>query len=162
MAEPAPLGGLLHTLARSWGISDPEETARLFAWWERIVGPEVAARCQPSSLKDGVLKVRTESSAWAWEMKYLSPEIVKRINDSLGKEIVKQVKPWVKPPVGENVARPKQQHPAPAGSKATKTRDKSSGKEAEQAAEIAGEVADEQVSEALRRAVLAAKRRQGR
>lgn len=160
MPEPTPIGGLLSTLARSWGISDPEETAKLFAWWERIVGPEVAAKCWPSSLKDGVLRVRTESSAWAWEMKYLSAEMVKRINDSLGKEVVKQVKPWVKPPVGENVARQKQ-HPVPAGGKATNPRDKSGGKEAEQAAEIAGEVADERVSEALRRAVLAAKRSQG-
>lgn len=137
-------------------MADPEETAQLFVAWAEIVGAEVAARCRPTSLKDGVLKVRTESSAWAWELKYLSPEVVGRINKSLGKRIVTEIKPWVKASVGENGTEHRRTAPAADGAGA-----RVSGKGAEQAAEIASKVADERVSGALHRAMLAAKRRQG-
>lgn len=157
MPDPSPIGGTLRNLARGWGIADPDETAQLFVAWEQIVGPEVAAKCKPSSLKGGVLKVRTESSAWAWELKYLSAEVISRINKSLGKPVVTQVKPWVRPMVGENDAKHRRTRPA-----AMLQQKSISGKEAERAAEIASEVSDERVSEALRRAMLAAKRSQGR
>lgn len=147
----------MRRLAQGWGIADPEETAQLFVAWEQIVGPEVAAKCKPSSLKGGVLKVRTESSTWAWEMKYLSGEVVSRINKSLGKQLVTQIKPWVKPWVGENETQRRRSGPV-----AGNPRIKVSGKEAERVAKVAGAVADERVSEALRRAMLAAKRSQGR
>lgn len=142
-------------------MADPDEVARLFVTWDRIVGPEVAAKCKPTSLKSGVLKVRTESSAWAWEMKYLSAEVVSRINKTLGKQVVTEIKPWVKPVVGENgterrragKGKPRMRPPA-SGSV--------SGKEAQRAAELAGEVPDERVAEALRKALLAARKSQGR
>lgn len=137
-------------------MADPEETAQLFVAWAEIVGPEVAAKCKPTSLKDGVLKVKTESSAWAWELKYLSAEVVGRINKSLGKQVVTEIKPWVKASVGENGTERRRTAPAAEGVRA-----KVSGKGAEQAAEIASKVTDERVSGALRRAMLAAKRSQG-
>lgn len=137
-------------------MADPEETAQLFVAWAEIVGPEVASKCRPTSLKDGVLKVKTESSAWAWELKYLSAEVVGRINKSLGKQVVTDIKPWVRPSVGENGTERRRGAPASEGVRA-----KVSGKGAEQAAEIASKVADERVSGALHRAMLAAKRSQG-
>jgi len=153
--EPTRIGGTLSALAHGWGMEHPAETARLFASWEQIVGPEVAARCRPTSLKGGVLKVRTESAVWASEFRYLSADVIARINSELGKPVIREVKPWVKAGVGENKPMPRRSiHAMPATTKG-------SAQMAREAAEVARGVKDPQLSEALRKAILAAKISQG-
>lgn len=153
--EPTRIGGTLSSLAHGWGMENPAETARLFASWEQIVGPEVAARCRPTSLKGGVLKVRTESAVWASEFRYLSADVIARINSELGKPVIREVKPWVKAGVGENGPMPRRSIDAmPATTKG-------SAQMAREAAEVARGVKDPQLSEALRKAMLAAKISQG-
>ncbi|MGH2768495.1 MAG: DciA family protein [Candidatus Methylomirabilales bacterium] len=97
--DPVGIGGLLPEVARVWGLEHAVEAARLAASWEGIVGPEVAGRCQPISLKGGVLRLRASSPAWAAELRYLGPEIARRINDALGKGLVKTVEASVGDPV---------------------------------------------------------------
>jgi len=93
--DPVGIKALLEQLALRLGLDNPLQTARLFSSWEAIVGPEVAAKCTPTSLKDGLLKVKTSSPGWASEFRYLAPEVIKRVNHELGAPIVKQVKAWV-------------------------------------------------------------------
>lgn len=153
--DPTRIGGTLGALARSWGFESPIETARIFSAWAQIVGPEVAARCRPTSLKGGVLKVRTESAVWASEFRYLSADVIRRINAELGKEIVSEIKPWVKAGVGENGAMPTlalQSRPASS---------RGSAKMAREAAEVARSINDPQLADALTRAVIAARISQG-
>ncbi|MEX0791329.1 MAG: DUF721 domain-containing protein [Actinomycetota bacterium] len=153
--DPIRLGGTLSALARTWGFESPIETARIFSAWAQIVGPEVAARCRPTSLKGGVLKVRTESAVWASEFRYLSADVIRRINTELGKEIVREIKPWVKAGVGENRAMPNPSLQAqPATSRA-------SAQMAREAAEVARGIKDPQLADALAKAVLAARISQG-
>lgn len=98
MSEPTGIRRLLAEAAGRWGIDHPVETARLFSSWDDIVGAEIASRCQPLSLRAGTLKVRTQSAAWASELKYLAPQILRRLNAELGRQMVTQVKVSVGPP----------------------------------------------------------------
>ncbi|MGI8426816.1 MAG: DUF721 domain-containing protein [Actinomycetota bacterium] len=95
MSDPLKLGSLLAQLAAKWGMDYPMESARLFAGWQDIVGAEIAAKCQPTALKQGVLKVKTSSPAWASEFKYLAPAVIKRVNEELGHPVVKEIRPWI-------------------------------------------------------------------
>jgi len=149
--DPARLKGTLSALARSWGLESPVETARIFSSWEQIVGPEVAARCRPTSLKGGVLKVRTESAVWASEFRYLSADVIRRINAELGKQLVTEIKPWVKAGVGENGPMRKRPPQAPAATT------RGNAQMAREAAEIASTIKDPQLAEALQKALLASK-----
>lgn len=100
MPEPAGLRELLVQLADNLGIEHPAETSRLFSAWAAIVGERVAGRCEPVSLRDGILKVRAASAAWAAELKYLSPEILRRVNGELGTDVATQVQIFVGRPGG--------------------------------------------------------------
>lgn len=153
--DPIRIGGTLAALARGWGFERPAETARIFASWEQIVGPEVAARCRPTSLRSGVLKVRTESAVWASEFRYLAADVIGRINAELGAEIVREVKPWVKAGVGENRPMPQRSPQAPPATT------RGNAQMAREAAEVARGIKDPQLAEALRKALLAAKISQG-
>jgi len=63
----------------------------VFSRWEAIVGREVAQHVTPVSYADGRLLVRTDSTAWAVEMKNLAPTVVRRLNEVLGDETVRVI-----------------------------------------------------------------------
>lgn len=56
----------------------------VFGRWAELVGDEVAAHCTPESFADGRLVVRTDSTAWATQLKLLAPTVVRRLNEELG------------------------------------------------------------------------------
>lgn len=95
MGDPPRIGRLLEGAIGGGGVEKSLHSARLFHSWRAIVGDQVADRCTPTSLKAGVLKVKVTTPAWATELRYLAPEMITRVNASLGGEVVKQVKPWV-------------------------------------------------------------------
>ncbi|HEX2196023.1 MAG TPA: DUF721 domain-containing protein [Actinomycetota bacterium] len=79
------------------GIPAPEATGRVWAAWSDIVGPAVAAHAEPTSLRDGVLRVRADSPAWATEIGYLADEIRGRANAVTGRSLVSEVRVWTGP-----------------------------------------------------------------
>jgi predicted nucleic acid-binding Zn ribbon protein len=56
----------------------------VFARWAEIVGTEIATHTTPESFTDGKLVVRTDSTAWATQLKLLAPSVVRRLNEDLG------------------------------------------------------------------------------
>lgn len=95
--EPAPLRGLLGPAASGYGLDDALSAGSLWKRWLEIVGSDVAAHAEPTSLRDGVLRVRADSPVWAHEIGYLAAEIKKRANETLGRPAVTEVKVWNAP-----------------------------------------------------------------
>ena len=56
----------------------------VFGRWAELVGQEVADHCTPESFDEGRLVVRTDSTAWATQLKLLAPSVVRRLNEELG------------------------------------------------------------------------------
>jgi len=82
--DPQLLGGEVGRLVdqRGWGLD--LQVRGVFARWVEVVGDEIGAHSEPESLNDGTLVVRTDSSAWATQLKMLAPTLVKRLNTELG------------------------------------------------------------------------------
>ena len=75
------------TLARFVGERGWDVDLRVhgvFGRWPEIVGEEVASHCRPESFADGRLVVRTDSTAWATQLKLLAATVVRRLNEELG------------------------------------------------------------------------------
>lgn len=109
--EPARIKDVLKDLGGHMGIKAPAETAALWSKWRDIVGESVAQHAAPSSLRDGVLRVRVDSSTWATEIGYLASEIRSRVNAALGTPSVTEVRVWV----GSKKDAQEQPGSAPAG-----------------------------------------------
>lgn len=63
----------------------------VMARWAELVGSEVAAHCTPERYADGELTVRTDSTAWATQLRLLAPRLVQRLNVELGDGTVRFV-----------------------------------------------------------------------
>jgi predicted nucleic acid-binding Zn ribbon protein len=63
----------------------------VFSRWEAIVGRDVGQHVTPESYADGRLVVRTDSTAWATQMKLLTPDVVRRLNEVLGDGTVRVI-----------------------------------------------------------------------
>jgi predicted nucleic acid-binding Zn ribbon protein len=96
-SEPAPLRGLLGSAAAGYGLDDALSAGTLWKRWSEVVGPDVAAHAEPTSLRGGVLRIRADSPVWAHEIGYLAEEIKRRANETLGRVAVSEVKVWNAP-----------------------------------------------------------------
>ena len=117
----------------------------LLAAWPEAVGAMVAANAWPARIaRDGTLHVNTSSSAWAFELGHLAPEILEKLHAAVGKGKPKALKfaPGHLPePATDEAAEARTEVPEP------------SAEALRQAAEIAARIEDENLRKTVQRAV---------
>lgn len=89
--DPQTLGTELDRLIGDRGWALDLQVRGVFARWTEIVGPEIGAHSTPETLHDGVLVVRTDSTAWATQLKLFAATVVRRLNEELGEATVSVV-----------------------------------------------------------------------
>lgn len=92
--DPSRLKDLLTPAGRRLGIDEP--ATKIWRDWTEIVGDDVAVHAEPTSLRNGVLRIRTDSTVWATEIGYLGDEIARRAREVTG-AAVSEVRVWTSP-----------------------------------------------------------------
>ncbi|HSE55601.1 MAG TPA: DciA family protein [Nocardioidaceae bacterium] len=82
--DPQTLDSTIGRLIAQQGWGTDVRVHGVFSRWDRLVGREVAQHCRPESFADGKLVVRTDSTAWATQMRLLAPTVVRTLNEELG------------------------------------------------------------------------------
>jgi predicted nucleic acid-binding Zn ribbon protein len=82
--DPQLLDSTIGRLIAEQGWATDVRVHGVFTRWEHLVGREVAQHCHPESFADGKLVVRTDSTAWATQVRLLAPTVVRRLNEELG------------------------------------------------------------------------------
>ncbi len=90
-AEPTAFGAAIEELLADRGWSGDATVAAVTSNWEQTVGPELAAHCQPVSLRSGVLTISAESTAWATQIRLLQRQLVARIDETAGVGVVRSI-----------------------------------------------------------------------
>lgn len=92
MKEATPLREVLREFMESSGVGAETVGDLIKVYWADAVGEQIARATDVTSVVDGIVNVRTESPAWANELKYQTVEILSRLNARLGKEAVTQLR----------------------------------------------------------------------
>lgn len=82
--DPQTLDASLVSFVTEQGWETELRVHGVFSRWEAVVGREVGQHVTPESYADGRLVVRTDSTAWATQMKLLAGAVVRRLNEVLG------------------------------------------------------------------------------
>jgi len=89
-----PMEKLGRVLDKSLKRLDP--TGRLGEYgvwpiWNDAVGDTIARNAQPEKIRQGTLFVKVSSPVWMQQLQYLKDTIADKINQTLGKEVVKNI-----------------------------------------------------------------------
>lgn len=90
--DPQPLGLALRGFVKNSGAATDLTKADLFGRWADIVGPGIADHATPVNLVDAELTVSCESTAWAAQLRMLAPQLLRTINEAVGRGAVKRIK----------------------------------------------------------------------
>ncbi|WP_084252908.1 DUF721 domain-containing protein [Devriesea agamarum] len=90
--DPQGIESVLSRVLGDLGWRDGLAVGRVMSEWERIVGDQIAAHCTPVSCDDGVLVLSASSSAWATQMRLISKQLITRIHEEVGRNVVTEVK----------------------------------------------------------------------
>lgn len=86
--DPQPVASSIDRLVAERGWQTPVAVGGVMGRWDQIVGPEVGAHCTAETFEDGVLTVRTDSTAWATQVRLLAPTVLRRLAEELGPGVV--------------------------------------------------------------------------
>lgn len=91
--EPRRIGDVLENFAAQANLVAPLAVTGLSMRWSDIVGEEVAEHVMIDEFDDatGVLKLATDSTAWATQMRMLLPTLLIRIADEVGPNVVTEI-----------------------------------------------------------------------
>ena len=66
--------------------------------WPEAAGPALAAAAEPVSERDGVVTIACGSGVWAQELDLLSERVCRALNERIGRDAVKRLRPVATPP----------------------------------------------------------------
>ncbi len=90
--DPQLLGSATRDLAKSRGWSPRVAEGTVFAQWAEVVGEQIAEHAQPTALREGVLSVSAESTAWATQLRMVQAQLLAKIAAAVGDGVVTSLK----------------------------------------------------------------------
>lgn len=90
-SRPTRLSSLLEqTLARI-GLDRRLDDYRVWQAWDEVVGRNISRNAQPVRLDGTRLIVTVRSSSWLQELSLLQRELIARVNEWMGREVVREL-----------------------------------------------------------------------
>lgn len=89
--DPQGIQAVLRRVLGNLGWDEGVSSGRVLEEWDVIVGEQLAAHCHPISLDAGVLVVSASSSAWASQLRTISPQLITRIHEHVGASVISEL-----------------------------------------------------------------------
>jgi hypothetical protein len=81
---PVHVGDALGSVVGRLGMGSGEVLSGLFARWDEIVGPAMAAHVRPVKTQGSTLVVSADHPAWAVQARHLGTTILERVREVVG------------------------------------------------------------------------------
>ena len=85
------LGDAIHAFLREEGLETPLNEYRAEQAWSTVMGEVIASYTQKVSVRGGILYVQVSNAALRQELMMQRPQIVARINQYVGAQVLQQV-----------------------------------------------------------------------
>ncbi len=81
----------LGKILKARGLEARLHEYRIAIQWEQTVGPGIARHAMPQTLRGSKLVLTVDSPAWMQQLSLLKPEIIKKLNVTLGREAIRDI-----------------------------------------------------------------------
>jgi predicted nucleic acid-binding Zn ribbon protein len=90
--DPQLLGSATRHLAKSRGWNRRVSEGVVFGQWAAVVGDHIAEHATPTALREGVLSISAESTAWATQLRMVQSQLLAKIAAAVGDGVVTSLK----------------------------------------------------------------------
>jgi predicted nucleic acid-binding Zn ribbon protein len=90
--EPVPLRDALAAVGRDLGIPPPNALAAITNAWPELVGPTLAPHSRVRSVRRGECVVEVDGPAWATQLRYVTDELARRMNEACEQPVVTAIR----------------------------------------------------------------------
>lgn len=91
LGDPIPLGEAVAGLISKRGWTREINLKAMLSDWPGLVGPTNADHSTPEAFVNKVLTIRADSTAWASSLRLLAPQLLAKLNASLGDGTVTRI-----------------------------------------------------------------------
>ncbi|WP_245822367.1 DUF721 domain-containing protein [Brachybacterium avium] len=89
--DPQGIENVLRKVLGNLGWNAGMSAGRVLEEWDDIVGERLATHCRPVSFEAGVLVVSASSSAWAAQLRMLTPQLITTIEERVGSHVISEL-----------------------------------------------------------------------
>lgn len=86
------IGNILEGSVSRFRTGSDGEIARIWSLWQSAVGDLIAQNTRPASFRGSLLTINVSSSAWLHHLTFLKPELITKVNQALGGELIKELR----------------------------------------------------------------------
>jgi predicted nucleic acid-binding Zn ribbon protein len=90
--DPQTFAAATQDLSRTRGWSGRVAEGTVLGQWQTVVGEQIAAHATPTALREGVLSVSAESTAWATQLRMVQAQLLAKIAAAVGDGVVTSLK----------------------------------------------------------------------
>ncbi|MBI2092030.1 MAG: DUF721 domain-containing protein [Deltaproteobacteria bacterium] len=92
MKEAARINDILASVLKNGGLAKKIVQYSIFEIWGELVGETIAKRAKPKKMQGNTLVVAAKSAAWAQELSFMKPMILKKIRERFPDAFVTDIK----------------------------------------------------------------------
>lgn len=74
------------------GMGEKAELFAVLGKWDEIVGEKTAAHVKPLHIKNRTLYLKADGASWMNEFQFIRGETIRRINEKLGRPLIKDIR----------------------------------------------------------------------
>ena len=86
------IGGILADVLKTYRRESDGELVQVWQVWDDIVGDVIAQNARPAAFKGKILLVHVSSSTWVHQLQFLKKEMIVKLNHTLGKALIDDLK----------------------------------------------------------------------
>ena len=88
---PQKIGDILKTVLKQRNIELSVKDQSIWDAWSKAVGPLIASQTNVDRFNRETLFLKVSSPAWMHQLQFMKNDIIQKMNDILGKEVVKKL-----------------------------------------------------------------------
>ena len=86
------ISGILADVLKTYRRESDGELVQVWQVWDDIVGDVIAQNARPAAFKGKILLVHVSSSTWVHQLQFLKKEMIVKLNHTLGKALIDDLK----------------------------------------------------------------------
>jgi predicted nucleic acid-binding Zn ribbon protein len=86
------IGNIINDVIKQYRCEPDFALKAVWQFWDQAAGETIAQNARPAAFKGKLLIVHVISSAWIHQLQFLKNDLISKLNASLGKPLVEEIK----------------------------------------------------------------------